>query len=69
MIFNNVKKLCDEQHITIAGLEVKAGLANGTVRKRASTKRGPLLPHVKKVADILGVSMDELIGDSYGKEE
>ena len=68
MIFNNVKRLCDEQHITIAALESKAGLANGTVRKWVSMKRSPMITHVKRVADVLGVSMEQLIGDSDGKE-
>lgn len=68
MVFDNVKQLCEEQHITIAALESKAGLANGTVRKWDSMKRSPLYGHVKKVADILGVSMEQLMGDSDGKE-
>ena len=65
MIFDNVKRLCDEQHITIAALETKAGLANGTVRKRDSLQRSPLYDHVKRVSEVLGVSMEELMN---GKE-
>lgn len=64
MIFDNVERLCKEKNITIAALEKQAGLANGTVRKWYLLQKSPLADHIKRVADVLGVSMEELMGGS-----
>lgn len=61
MIFDNVERLCKEQHITIAALEKQAGLANGTVRKWDSLQKSPLADHIKRVANVLGVSMEDIM--------
>lgn len=62
MIYENVKKLCDEKGLSIMALEKEAGLSNGTVGGwRTST---PTAVSLQKVACILGVSMEELMKEA-----
>lgn len=59
MIFDNIKKICDEKGISIAGLEKATGLGNGTIGGwRTSSPRVNVL---KKVADYLGVPLEQLL--------
>ena len=63
-MLENIKRLCAEQGITIQQLEDKANIAAGTVGRWG--KGGKLLPSVdkaKRVADALGVTVDELLRD------
>lgn len=55
-----IRKLCKEQQITIGMLEVKAGLATNTVNRW--DRSSPSVDRVAAVADVLGVSVDELLG-------
>lgn len=55
-----IRKLCKEQRITIGALEVKAGLATNTINRWDKTS--PSISRVVAVADVLGVSLDELVG-------
>ncbi len=61
LLFERVSALCYQQGISIAKLEKDAGLGNATVRgwKRSS----PSAENLKKVASILGCSVDELLKD------
>ena len=59
MIYNNIKKLCVEQNISISQLEREAGLGNGTVGgwKTAS----PTIDNLQAVAKVLKVKVEKLL--------
>lgn len=59
MIFERIVKLCKEKNISIARLEKEAGLGNATVR--GWVKSEPTAKNLKAVADVLGVTIDELL--------
>ena len=59
MIYERIKALCDERGIPIYQLEAKAGVSNGTIGAWRSAD--PKASTLKKVADALGVTVDELI--------
>lgn len=58
-----IQKLCKEKGITIAELERKADLGNGTIRRW--DKSYPSIDKAMNVANILNVSVDYLY---HGKE-
>lgn len=58
-IYDKIKKLCDKQDITIAELEKRAEVGNGTVGKwREYT---PTVATLSKVAKALGVKLEDLV--------
>lgn len=59
MLYDRVKKLCEEKKLSIAALEKAAGIANGTIS--AWGKGTPTIMTVKKVAEVLEVSIDDLV--------
>ena len=59
MVYDNVKKICDEKGITIAQLEREAGLKNGTIGKWRTCS--PRVENLKAVADVLKVKVDKLL--------
>jgi transcriptional regulator with XRE-family HTH domain len=59
VIYSKIKNLCETAGITISKLEEKAGLGNGTVGGWRTAV--PAVDTVKKVADVLGVSVDSLL--------
>lgn len=59
MILEKISKLCMEENISIAQLEKKLGLGNGTIGKWNNAN--PSLKKVSAVANYFGVSIDELI--------
>lgn len=59
MLLEKIIKLCEEKNISVARLEKEAGLGNATVRGWAKSE--PTVKNLKAVADILGVSVDELL--------
>lgn len=61
MLFEKIKKLADEKHLSIKELESQAGLANGTIGKWRESEPGAL--NLYKVSKILGTSIDELVKD------
>ena len=60
MIYNKVKDLCDKQGIPIMALEQKAGLSNGTINGWKGGSK-PLAESLYKVAQVLNVTIDDLI--------
>jgi transcriptional regulator with XRE-family HTH domain len=66
VIFQNVKKLCDERGVKIARLEREAKLGNGTIKKWETAT--PSIESVRKVAEFFGVTIDSLVsgGDDNG---
>ncbi len=61
-MLENIKRLCAAQGLTVQQLEVKAEIASGTIGRWG--REGKLMPSVdkvKRVADALGVTVDELL--------
>ena len=61
MLYDKIKKECTKREISIRLLEERTGLSNGVISKWKSVS--PTLDNVKKVADYLGVTVDELVSD------
>lgn len=59
IILERIKALCAEQGLTIHSLEEKAGLSNGVVDNWETAS--PNLSSIKAVAEVLHVSIDELV--------
>lgn len=59
-MYQRIKALANEKGMSIRKLEIAAGLSNGSIRKW-NGKRGPSATNLKPVADVLGVTIDELI--------
>jgi len=59
LIFERISKLCSENGMSIARLEKEAGLGNATVRGWKDS--APTVTNLKAVADVLGVTIDELL--------
>lgn len=59
MIFERISKLCEKSGMSIARLEKEAGLGNATVRGWKDST--PTVTNLKAVADVLGVTIDELM--------
>ena len=60
-IYDRVKARADEKQLTIAALEVKAGVANGTIGGWRTGK--PLAETLQKVANALECDINDLLGD------
>lgn len=63
MIYDNIVEICAKKDLTIRALEVKTGLANGTIRKWNSPDANPQLNNLTAVANVLGVSVNRLLRD------
>ena len=59
MIYDNIKEVCKKNGVAIRILESDLGLSQGSVCKWNSVS--PSVASIKKVADYLGVTIDELI--------
>lgn len=59
MIYDKIKQLCKEKHLSVSAVERLAGLGNGTISKWNSVS--PAVVNVLKVADVLDCTMDELL--------
>lgn len=59
MIYENIKKYCEKENISIAELERRAGLSKNAIGKWQ--KSAPSVPNLKKVADYFNTTMDELM--------
>lgn len=61
-MYQRVKAIADQKGMTINAVEKAAGLSNGTIGKWQKTKsRTGRLTSVRAIANVLGVSVDELI--------
>lgn len=58
-VFDRIKELADQKMITIAELERRANLGNGTVRRWDKTL--PSADKLQRVGQILGVTIDYLV--------
>ena len=59
-LVRNIKVACADQGLTITELEKAAGLADNSIYKWQTTMPG--IDKVKKVAFVLQIPVDELIG-------
>ena len=59
MIYDNVKRACHEKGISVGKLEKELDLSNGSICKWNESEPG--IRKVQKVADYLGVSIEELL--------
>lgn len=59
VIYRNVKDIAEKRNMTIRELEIKAGLANGTIGKWQDSI--PKISSVEAVARILKVTVDRLL--------
>ena len=57
-VFENVKKLCEKNNISIARLERECNIGNGAISK---WKDGPSITTAKKIADYFNVTVDDLL--------
>jgi len=57
-MLDKIKKMCKERNISIPKLEDELGLGRGTIYKWESVS--PSVVNLKKVADFLGCTLDEL---------
>ena len=64
MIYDNIKEVCKKNGVAIRILESDLGLSQGSVCKWNSVS--PSVASIKKVADYLGVTIDELISEKVG---
>lgn len=61
MIYDNIVEIIAKKDLSIHALEMKANLANGTIRKWNSPDANPQINNLKAVADVLGVSVARLM--------
>ena len=61
MLYDNVKKLCEEKGVSILSLEKALGFPRSSICKWHENEPG--IRKVQKVADYLGVSIEELLKD------
>lgn len=59
MLYENINALCKQKGTTVCALEREVGIGNGVISKWR--ERSPRVDILKKVADHLGVTMDELL--------
>lgn len=59
MIYDKIKEICKEKGVSPSSVEKKAGLGNGAVTKWNDFS--PSVKNLKAVADVLEISVDELI--------
>ena len=59
-MLDNIRRLCKEKHIPMVQLEKQAGLGFNTLVKW--DRSSPSIDRVAAVADVLGVTIDELLG-------
>jgi len=62
LIYNKLKEICKEKDISIASVEKKAGLGNGTITKWNSSK--PTIDNLKAVADVLEINIMNFLDDT-----
>lgn len=59
MIYENIKRIADEKNLTIRAIEREAGLGNKVIA--GWKESSPSVNNLSKVANVLGVSIEELL--------
>lgn len=64
VLYDNVKQACREKGVSVSALEKAVGFSNGCISKWNESEPG--IRKVQKVADYLGVAIEDLL--EYGGE-
>lgn len=67
VLYDNVKKLCEEKGVSILSLEKALGFPRSSICKWNDNEPG--IRKVQKVAEYLGVSIEKLLKEDDGKGE
>jgi len=59
LIYENIKKICEEKKVSVAYVEKTAGLGNGAIGKWNDSS--PTVDNLQKVARVLKVSVSRLL--------
>lgn len=65
--YEQLKKLCNEKGTTVYAIEKATGVSNGCYRKWG--KSSPSADKLIEIADLLGVSLDYLVGRNIKTQE
>lgn len=65
LLYDNVKALCEKKGISVWKMEKELGFSNASICKWNENEPG--IRKVKKVADYLGVTLEELLEDEKGE--
>lgn len=60
-IYDNVRRLVDEQNTSVRKIETRAGLSNGTIRRWNNSM--PRVDSIRKVATLLNVTVEDLLSN------
>lgn len=60
-MYNKIKKMCDDNHMSIRSLEQTLNLSNGIIKKWE--KAEPKASTLKKIADYFGVDINYFLED------
>ena len=63
-MYEKIRKFCDDRKITIAVFERVCNLSNGYVNKIEKQALKPSLKHTKRMAQVMGISIEELIDET-----
>ncbi len=61
MVYDNLKEICKEKHITFQEIEALAGLGAGCISRWKDGKVSPNMDTLKKVSGAIGVKVIDLI--------
>lgn len=67
MLYRKIEKICRDRGTNISRLEKECGIGNGTIRGWEKSK--PRIDNLVKVADYLGVPIQELISEDAEAEK
>lgn len=69
MIYKNIKRIADSKGLSIYRIERESGIGNGTIAKWGKiADQKPTVGNLKKVADFLEVSLEDLMQEENKKE-
>ena len=67
MIFDNIKRLCEKNGISIYELERSADIGNGTIGKWKDPDRTPNLASLNAISKVLNVDVADLLKEEQAR--
>lgn len=61
MVYDNLKEICKEKHITFQEIELLAELGAGCISRWKDGKVSPNIDTLKKVSDVVGIKVADLV--------
>lgn len=61
MVYDNLKEICKEKHITFQEIEISADLGAGCISRWKDGKVSPNIDTLKKVSSVIGVRIADLV--------